>query len=93
MYILRCAGGQFYTGSTTNLKLRLAEHNAGIGANFTSKRLPVKLVYQEEFARISDAFYREKQIQKWGHAKKAALIKGDVDTLRKEAKKDFTKRR
>jgi predicted GIY-YIG superfamily endonuclease len=80
-YILLCANGQYYTGSTTDLELRLIEHNQGEGANFTSKHLPAKLVYYEEFDRIDDAFSREKQIQGWSHGKKEALIKGDLKRL------------
>ena len=49
MYILQCADGSYYTGSTKNLPLRLSQHQAGNGANYTKKRLPVKLVYFEEF--------------------------------------------
>ena len=63
MYILECSNGQYYTGSTKNLEMRLAQHQAGEGANFTKKHLPVKLVYYEEFQRIDEAFYREKQVQ------------------------------
>ena len=60
MYILLCSNGQYYTGSTTNLELRLAQHQNSEGANFTKKHLPVRLVYFEEFQRIDEAFYREK---------------------------------
>ncbi len=82
MYILKCSDGSYYVGSTTNLELRLAQHQAGIGAKHTKKRLPVELVYYEEYARISDAFYREKQVQKWRREKKEALIRGAFDELR-----------
>ena len=58
------------------------EHNNGEGANFTKKHLPVKLVYVEEFSRIDEAFYREKQVQGWSHAKKEALIQGNTNHLR-----------
>ncbi|HSW53871.1 MAG TPA: GIY-YIG nuclease family protein [Ignavibacteriaceae bacterium] len=44
-YILECADGSFYTGSTKDLEKRLREHNNGIGANYTKSRLPVELVY------------------------------------------------
>jgi putative endonuclease len=74
-YILECADGSYYTGSTTDLDLRVKQHQSGEGANHTKKRLPVKLVYYEEFNRIDLAFYREKQIQGWRHDKKKALIK------------------
>lgn len=81
MYILLCSNGKYYTGSTNDLERRLAEHLNGEGANFTRKHLPVKLVYYEEFDRIDDAFFREKQIQGWSHAKKEALINGNTNKL------------
>jgi putative endonuclease len=74
MYILECADGSYYTGSTNNLELRLKQHQAGEGANHTKKRLPISLVYFEEFQRIELAFYREKQVQGWSRKKKEALI-------------------
>ena len=81
MYILECAYGAYYTGSTKNLYLRLQQHENGEGANFTKKHLPVKLVYYEVFQRIDDAFYREKQIQGWSRKKKEVLINGFIDKL------------
>ena len=81
MYILECADGSYYTGSTNNLELRLAQHQNGEGANHTKKRLPVKLVYYEEFQRIDEAFNREKQVQGWGRKKKEALINSTLNDL------------
>ena len=82
VYILKCANGSYYTGSTTDLERRLEQHKNGEGANFTKAHLPVELVYTEEFSRIDDAFYREKQIQGWSRKKKEALISGDVEQLK-----------
>jgi putative endonuclease len=81
MYILLCSNGQYYTGSTNDLERRMVQHNNGEGANFTRKHLPVKLVYFEEFDRIDDAFYREKQVQGWSRKKKEALINGEFNKL------------
>lgn len=81
MYILECSDGSYYTGSTKNIELRLQQHQNGEGANHTKKRLPVKLVYLEEFQRIDEAFYREKQVQGWSRKKKEALIAGNFDKL------------
>ena len=81
MYILECSDGTFYTGSTNNLDLRLLQHQNGEGANHTKKRLPVKLVYYEEFQRIDEAFYREKQVQGWSRKKKEALINSQSEKL------------
>jgi predicted GIY-YIG superfamily endonuclease len=85
MYILKCADGSFYTGSTKNLDRRLKQHQKGDGANHTANRLPVELVHFEEFSRIDKAFNREKQVQGWTHAKKEALINQDIDQLKKLA--------
>jgi putative endonuclease len=85
MYILECADGSYYTGSTNNLELRLAQHQAGEGANHTRKHLPVKLVYFKEFQSVDQAFYREKQVQRWSRKKKVALINGTPDALKKLA--------
>jgi len=81
MYILECSDGSYYTGSTIDLELRLTQHNEGKGANHTRKRLPVRLVYVEEYGSIDKAFYREKQIQGWRREKKTALIKGRLGDL------------
>lgn len=81
MYILECSNGQYYTGSTKDIDRRLAEHQAGEGSNFTKKHPPVSLVYFEEFPRIDDAFYREKQVQGWSRKKKEALINSATNKL------------
>ncbi|SFN61262.1 putative endonuclease [Bizionia echini] len=86
MYILECSDGSYYTGSTNNLELRIQQHQNGEGANHTKKRLPVKLLYTEEFQRVDDAFYREKQEQGWSRKKKEALINGDFGKLVQLAK-------
>jgi putative endonuclease len=86
MYILLCANGSYYTGSTIDLERRLAEHQNGEGANHTKKHLPVTLVYYEEYTRIDTAFYREKQVQGWSRKKKEALIEGNSNLLPELAK-------
>lgn len=81
MYILKCCDDTYYTGSTIDLERRLGQHKSGEGANYTMKRLPVELVYYEEFSRIDKAFYREKQVQGWSQKKKEALILKRDQTL------------
>jgi putative endonuclease len=89
MYILECADGSYYVGSTTDLERRVWEHNEGLGAKYTARRRPVKLVYAAEFATIAEAYEREKQVQGWGRAKREALIRGDYAALPELARKDF----
>lgn len=81
MYILLCDDG-----STRDLEQRLEEHFNGEGANYTRKHKPVKLVYFEEFERIDEAYYREKQVQGWSRKKKEALINGMEEKLPKLSK-------
>jgi putative endonuclease len=81
MYILQCSDGKFYTGSTVNIDKRVIEHQSGFGANYTKDKLPVVLVYFEEFSRIDLAFNREKQVQGWSRKKKEALINGKYQLL------------
>ena len=92
MYILECADGSYYVGSTKDIERRLWEHQSGLGAKYTSRRLPVKLVYSEEYERVADAFTREKQVQNWSRAKREALIKGEYEKLPLLAKKKFGKK-
>ncbi len=81
MYILKCIDNSYYTGSTRNIDQRLDQHNTGKGSKYTSTRLPVELVCLEEYARIDDAFAREKQVQGWSRKKKEALMKADYASL------------
>ncbi len=81
MYILECADGSFYTGSTKNLEKRMQEHRSGKGAIHTKSRLPVKLLYYEKYWSVKDAFEREKQIQNWSRKKKLALINRNIKDL------------
>ena len=81
VYILRRSDGCYYTGSAIDLEKRVAEHMAGTFSGFTSKRLPVKLVFSCEMPTLHDAFLRERQIKGWTRRKKEALIHGDSDKL------------
>lgn len=74
MYILKCSNGSYYVGSTTNIELRIQQHQMGEGANYTKKHLPVELVYYEIYSRIDEAFAREKQVQGWRREKKKHLL-------------------
>ena len=76
VYILRCADGTLYTGSTNDLDRRLAAHNAGRGAKYTRARRPVALVYREEAADKSAALQREAALKKLARAAKLRLIAG-----------------
>ena len=65
----------FYTGVTNNLQRRLVEHRSGTGSRFASFYRAHTLVYAETVVGPMTAIRREKQIQRWGRAKKLALIR------------------
>ncbi len=73
-YMLRCADGSLYTGWTKDLERRLRTHNAGKGAKYTRSRLPVELVYREEFETRGEAMRREWQLKQLSRAEKLALL-------------------
>ena len=82
VYILRCADGSYYVGSTrTSLDDRVGQHNAGNFDGYTARRRPVELVFAQEFQRITDAIAAERQLKGWTRAKKEALIRGDHAAL------------
>ena len=82
-YIVECADGSYYVGSTYDLERRVSEHNLGIGATYMLRRgrRPVRLVFAADFPCIDDAFAFEKQVQGWNRAKRQALIDQRWDDL------------
>ena len=74
VYLLRCGDGTLYAGYTNDLQRRLAVHNAGKGAKYTRRRLPVELVYWESFSNKSSALKREYAIKQCTRKEKLALI-------------------
>ena len=77
VYMLQCADGSIYTGHTDNLEARLAAHRLRVFSGYTASRLPVRLIFQEQFASREEAFAREQQIKGWTRRKKLALASGD----------------
>lgn len=82
VYVVKCADATLYTGYTTNLEKRLAEHNGKgdtasarlAGSKYTRARRPVKIVYSESFLTRSEAMQREYAIKKLPRLEKLALI-------------------
>jgi putative endonuclease len=73
-YIVECADGTFYTGWSTDPIRREKTHNAGRGARYTRRRLPVRLVYVEELPDKSSALKREYAIKTLSRKEKEKLI-------------------
>ena len=73
-YLLRCSDGSFYCGYTTDPEKRTKVHNSGKGAKCTRSRLPVELVYVEEYATKAEAMHREWEIKQLSHLQKQKLV-------------------
>ena len=86
IYILRCFDKSYYCGSTSNIEQRINEHIFHKYSGYTSTRLPIELVFSQEFENINDAIKAERQIKGWSRKKKDALINGDFDLLHELAK-------
>lgn len=74
VYLVECADGTLYTGISTDVARRVAEHNAGTGAKYTRARRPVRVVYVEEAGDRSEASRREFEIKRLSRKEKEALI-------------------
>jgi predicted GIY-YIG superfamily endonuclease len=80
-YMLHCADGHFYVGHSDDIDARIGAHQSGLMPGFTSTRLPVTLVWSDEFPSRYEALQAERQIKGWSRAKKLALIRGDWPSI------------
>jgi predicted GIY-YIG superfamily endonuclease len=87
VYILKCADDSLYVGHTCNVEARVKVHNDGRGALWTSCRRPMTLIYTESLPSEVEAIARERQLKRWTHAKKLALVNGDRTKLKLLAKR------
>lgn len=85
VYILLCDQKTFYVGIAKNVAERLTEHTRGYSP-FTKKFSNFELLYTEEYITRTLAERREKQLKGWSVAKKEALIKGNVNELKRLSK-------
>lgn len=74
VYVLSCADDTLYTGYTTDVARRVAEHDADEGAKYTRGRTPVELVHVESFESRSAAMSREYAIKQLSRAEKEQLV-------------------
>ena len=75
LYILRCGDGTLYTGITTDVEARLAQHRAGKGAKYTRGRGPLEAVYTEECGDLSAALKRELAVKAMSREEKEKMLK------------------
>jgi len=88
VYILQMSDGRLYVGVTDNLQRRESQHGRGDSATRTTRVFGAgPILHKEEFPDLKSALKRERQIKKWSHAKKMALVKGDKVELKRLAKR------
>jgi predicted GIY-YIG superfamily endonuclease len=81
VYILRCRDASYYVGHTDDIEARMNAHTQGLIECYTKTRLPVRLMFCQEFESRDEAFAKERQLKGWSRAKKEALIKGNSQRL------------
>lgn len=75
VYILECADGSLYAGSTNDLEKRLYEHNnLKSGAHYTKIRRPVILKYSETVPDLATARAREAEFKRWTREEKLIFL-------------------
>ncbi len=79
LYMVVCADDSLYTGISTDLHRRVAEHNHGLaGARYTRGRRPVRLVYWERLESRAAAARREWVVKRLSRRAKWALVAGEA---------------
>ena len=73
-HLLRCSDDSLYAGICIDLEQRVETHQNGKGAKYTRSRLPVTLVYDEQYCSKGEALRREVEVKKWTKERKERLV-------------------
>jgi len=94
LYLIRCHDGSLYTGITTNVARRFAEHqgNGDTGAKYLRGREPLVLVFQKKLGSRSLALGVESKVKKLSKARKEELIRANtrIDEIIKQISLQLT---
>jgi putative endonuclease len=82
-YMLECGDESLYVGIATDIPEKVKRHNWGVGPEFTARRRPVKLIWNELCGSADAARKREKEIKGWGREKKLSLLKKAASEVEK----------
>jgi len=74
IYLVRCRNGHLYTGISTDVTRRFAEHQRGKGAKYLRGKGPLKLVYQKYVGSRSDALKAEIMVKRMSKEAKENMI-------------------
>ncbi|MBE6064249.1 GIY-YIG nuclease family protein [Clostridium cochlearium] len=83
VYMLQCNDNTLYTGWTNNLEKRIDTHSKGKASKYTRARLPIKLVYYEEYEDKISAQKREYEIKQFKRSDKLKLINSKLTEKKK----------
>lgn len=78
LYLVRCGDGTLYTGISTDVDRRLAEHRGGKGARYMRGRGPLLLARTLRVGPVGDALKVERKVKRMSPARKEKLIQGKV---------------
>ena len=73
VYLIECRDGSLYTGITTDVARRFAQHLAGTGARYTRSHPPLRLLGQCAYPGRSEATIAEYRIKQLTARGKRAL--------------------
>lgn len=79
LYLVRCADGCLYTGISTDVSRRLAEHRDNRGARRLRGRGPLELVYQTAVGDRGAAQRIEYRVKRLDRHAKQALVEGRLE--------------
>ena len=80
LYLIRCHDGKLYTGISTDVARRFAQHQGegGAGSKYLKGRVPLTLVFQKNLGSNSLALKVERKVKKLPKARKEALIRANA---------------
>lgn len=78
LYLIRCTDNRLYTGITTDVSRRFAEHQAGKGAKALRGKGELTLVFHQPIGDRSQALRAEYRIKQLSKTQKEQLVDGKV---------------
>ena len=75
VYLVVCSDGAYYCGASNDVEARVAKHNTGRGAKYTSYRLPVRLLCTSEEMTKKEALHLEREVKKVRRDRKPDMVR------------------
>ncbi|MBE7546717.1 MAG: GIY-YIG nuclease family protein [Candidatus Kuenenia stuttgartiensis] len=80
LYLIRCKHGRLYTGITTDVERRFAEHSSDDkkGSKYLRGKAPLTLVLKKKIGSRSIALKMEARVKKLPKIKKEMFVEGKI---------------